>query len=67
MDAEEARQWFLGNRSTHNSFDWIDKSKDIAACAQADAGMLEKAYWVLKAHKEGLIRESDNKEIRNEH
>ena len=50
---EEAKEWLKGNRSMCNSIS--DPNKWQVLIAQADAAMMEQAYWVLKAYKEGLV------------
>jgi len=56
MSKDEAIEWLKGNRSTTNSFSWIDNN-DIVLCAKADSAMTQQAYFIVKAHKEGLIKE----------
>ena len=57
MSLEEAIEWLKGNRSMCNlvpqdPFDtWQER------IARADAALTEQAYWIVKAHKEGLIEE----------
>ena len=58
MDREEAREWLSGNRSICNSFSSGDPDLRILRTAQADAAMMEQAYWVLRAYKEGLVEET---------
>jgi hypothetical protein len=55
MTPEEAKEWLLGNRSCNNiplePFEtWVVRG------AQADAAMVQQAYWVLKAESEGLLK-----------
>lgn len=56
MTPDEAREWIKGNRSMCNSIGSSDLDKWQVLIAQADAAMIEQAYWVLKAHKEGLVK-----------
>jgi len=49
MTYEEAVEWLKGKRSMCNTI--FDNSE----CAKTDAFMTQQAYWIVKAHKEGLI------------
>ncbi len=53
MTIEEAREWLKGERSMSNTFHYIE-SVDHVLCAQADAAMTQQAYWMVKAHDDGL-------------
>ena len=53
MDYIEANEWLKGNRSTCNSFNFIEETSHVLV-AQADAAMREQAYWVARAKKEKL-------------
>jgi hypothetical protein len=55
MNIEEAKEWLRGNRSMCNSISSADFETWQVRIAQADAAMMEQAYWVLKADKEGLV------------
>jgi hypothetical protein len=55
MTIEEAKEWLKGNRSLCNSISSADFETWQVRIAQADAAMMEQAYLVLKAHKEGLL------------
>ena len=57
MDIEEAKAWLKGERSTTNIIpnDPEGMTWEVRI-AQADAAMFQQAYWVLKAHKEGLLK-----------
>lgn len=57
MNKEEAQEWLKGNRSMCNIIPSNDFETWQVRIVQADAAMMEQAYWVLKAHKEGLINE----------
>jgi len=61
MTKEEAEQWLKGNKTMHNHFEWFDNARDTVLCVEADAHMMEQAYWVLKAHKEKLIGEENDR------
>jgi hypothetical protein len=55
MTNEEAREWLKGDRSLCNSIGSSDPDRWQVLIAQADAAMMEQAYWFLKADKEGLL------------
>ena len=55
MTYEEALAWIRGERSMTNYFISTDYEYRLVALAQADAAMLQQAYFVLKAWKEGLV------------
>lgn len=57
MTHKEAREWLRGNRSLTNIIpqDPIDTWQ--VRIAQADAGMMQQAYWIVKAYREGIIYE----------
>lgn len=55
MDYEEAVQWLKGNRSMTNLIPQDPFETWQVRTAQADAAMMQQAYWVVKAHKEGLV------------
>ena len=57
MTVEEAREWIEGNRSMTNIIPSNDFETWQLRIAQADAAMIQQAYYVLKAHKEGLLKE----------
>lgn len=53
MTLTEAKEWFRGKRSTCYHVTDYPLETRTARVAEADAAMLQQAYWVLKAHKEG--------------
>ena len=55
MDIVEAKAWLNGERSMCNNLSSGDPDLWQVRIAQADAAMIEAAYWVLRAHKDGLI------------
>jgi hypothetical protein len=57
MNIEEAKAWLIGERSSMNHFYAysIDNQKAEIQTAQCDAARTEEAYWVARAHKEGLV------------
>lgn len=57
MSHAEALAWLNGERSMCNI---IQSNADtngpwIVQTAQADAAMTEQAYWIAKAHAEGIV------------
>lgn len=48
----EARAWLRGERSMTNTIPVEPFETWQARCAQADAAMCERAYWILRAAKE---------------
>lgn len=61
MDIEEARAWLNGERSMANIIPQDPFETWQVRIAEADAAMVQQAYWVAKAHGDGLIK--PNKEI----
>lgn len=57
MDYAEALAWIKGDRSMTNSIPQDPYETWQVRVAQADAGMMQQAYYVLKAHKEGLTEQ----------
>jgi len=55
MDYQEARHWLEGKRSMCNSIPQDPFKTWQVRSAQADAACLEQAYWIVRAHKEGLV------------
>lgn len=58
MNLEEAKAWLRGERSTVNI---IQSNADtngpwIVQTAQADAAITQQAYWIVKAHVDGLLK-----------
>ena len=56
MTIQEAVEWLHGERSTGNLIPSVDPGTWQVQTAQADAAMIQQAYWVIKAYKEGLIK-----------
>lgn len=48
MKLEEALAWLRGERSSVN---WLDQP----TAQQYDAAATQEAYWVVRAHSEGLV------------
>ena len=57
MTKAEAIEWFEDKRDMGNLIPYTPEDDGIARVRieQANAAKLEQAYWVLRAHKEGLI------------
>ena len=55
MNPDEAREWVAGRRSMANTIPQEPLDTWQVRIAQADANMVQIAYWVLRAHKEGLV------------
>lgn len=60
MDINEAKEWLKGNRSMCNCLSSSDPDLGQVRTAQIDAAMMEQAYWVLRASKEGLIENQED-------
>lgn len=59
MNYEEAISWLKGERSLTNVVPDSPFETWQVRIAQADAAMTEQAYWIARAHKEGLIEPSN--------
>ena len=55
MKLTEARAWLAGERSMANMIPKHPSETWLVRIAQADAAMVQEAYWVLKASSEGLL------------
>lgn len=60
MTLDEAYEWLRGNRSHTNTMMDVEPSPEhrtetIANIEVADAATTQCAYWMVRAHKEGLI------------
>ena len=55
MSYEEALAWLKGERSTINYTDAGTPEQSRINSAEKDASMTEQAYWIVRAHKEGLV------------
>ena len=55
MKLEEAKAWLRGERSTTNYMPQDPFDTWNVRINQADAACTEQAYWIAKAHKEGLV------------
>jgi len=56
MNIDEARAWLNGERSTTNYMPQDPFETWAVRIAQADAAMIQQAYWVLKARDDGLLK-----------
>ena len=57
MTKEEAIEWLKGIRDMGNLIPQEPYKTWNVRVEQANAAKLQQAYYVLKAHKEGLIKE----------
>lgn len=55
MNKDEAVAWLKGERSLTNIIPRDPFETWNVRIAEADAAMTQQAYWIVKAHKEGLI------------
>ena len=55
MTYEEALAWLHGFRSTLNYTEAPTPQESRVNAAKQDASMTEQAYWIVRAHKEGLV------------
>jgi len=53
MKYKEALEWFEGKRFMTNIIPQEPFETWEVRIAQADAAMIQQAYWIIKAHKEG--------------
>jgi hypothetical protein len=58
MNKGEALAWLRGERSMCNNIQSLPLETWNLRIAQADAAMMQQAYYVLKAHNEGLMEEA---------
>ncbi len=54
MHYDEAIAWLRGERSMTNIIPQDPFDSWQVRVAEADAAMTQQAYWIVKAHKEGL-------------
>ena len=55
MTYEEAVGWLRGERSTVNYAGGDSPAESQERATRMDAAMTEQAYWIVRAHKEGLV------------
>ena len=58
MGHEEAIAWLKGERSMINIIQQDPFETWQVRVAEADAAMTAAAYWIVKAHSDGLIPDS---------
>ena len=58
MEFSEAIEWLSGKRSMTNIVPQDPFGTWQARIAEADAAMTHQAYWIVKAHREGLLENS---------
>lgn len=55
----EALEWLKGQRSMINQITCDPLSTWQSRIAEADAAMTQQAYWIVKAHREGLLEKKN--------
>ena len=55
MTYDEALAWLRGERSTINMTHAENPAQEWEIAHRQDAAATEQAYWVVRAHKEGLV------------
>jgi len=55
MTYAEALEWLRGERSMTNIIPHDPQETWLVRISEADAACTRQAYWVLKAHKDGLV------------
>ena len=55
MSYDEALAWLRGERSTINMTHAENPAQEWEIAHRQDAAATEQAYWVVRAHKEGLV------------
>ena len=55
MDYKEALEWLKGNRCATDIIPSYPNETWELRVAQADAAFIQQAYWIVKAHREGLL------------
>lgn len=56
MNIEEALAWLNGKRSMINIVPQDPMETWEVRIVQADAAMMQQAYWVAKAYKENIVQ-----------
>jgi len=59
MNLYEALAWLRGERSVTDMVNLTEDDSWMVIEAQTDAAMTQQAYWVVRAHKEGLLGGDD--------
>ena len=60
MDYDEAIAWLNGERSMCNIITQDPFETWQVRTCEADAAQTQQAYWIAKAHKEGLLPNAQN-------
>lgn len=58
MTKQEAQEWLAGKCSMINIVPQHPFETWQSRIAEADAAMIQQAYWIAKAHADGLIEEA---------
>lgn len=63
MNLQEAEEWVRGERSWWNDHanQAPNQGENFVNCAKHDAATTEQAYWILRAHREGLVMSGTQK------
>ena len=61
MNLKEAQGWLNGSRSMCNLVAQLPFESWQVRIAQADAAMIEQAYWIAQAHKKELVEGDEMK------
>lgn len=58
MNIEEAEEWIRGERSWWNQHANVapNQGENFVNCERQDTASTERAYWILRAYKEGLVK-----------
>jgi hypothetical protein len=59
MTVDEAHEWLNGNRTMTNSIPQDPFATWQVRIAEADAAMMQQAYWVLRANSEGILGQKE--------
>ncbi len=59
MNLEEALAWLRGQRSTLNYTQAPTPEDSRLYAAKQDAAMTEQAYWIVRAHREGITEATE--------
>ena len=55
MDHKEALDWLRGDRSVTNIVPQHPHETWVIRIAQADAALVQQAYWIVRAYRERLL------------
>jgi len=62
MELSEARAWIVGNsRSMTNMIPQHPIETWLVRIEEADAAKIQQAYWVVRAHRDGLLCGEESK------